>query len=118
MTTTQDSIKLDFDSWNIKITENDRRNVLKLYVNLNKEESMAFKNFMSTVKPDNVTENQFIKAIFSLGVESMEGQLIRAVEEQMAASGVDLGESVEIVEDSEEETEDSNETTEDTEVKV
>tara|TARA_Y100000296_G_scaffold16989_2_gene19975 strand:- start:1205 stop:1561 length:357 start_codon:yes stop_codon:yes gene_type:complete len=118
MTTLQENIKLDFDSWNIKLTENDRRNVLKLYVKLNKVESQAFKNFMGTVKPDNVTENEFIKAIFSLGVESMEGQLIRAVEEKMAASGIDLGANTEIVEDSEEATEDSNEAVESSETKV
>jgi len=108
MSDAEGNLRLDFDTWKVQVKENQRRNVLKLYVKLNKVESIAFKNFMETVKPDNVSENEFMKAIFSMGVESMEGQLIRAVEEKLSASGLDLNGSgaglVEIIEEDNEDT--------------
>ena len=114
MSDAEEKLRLDFEGWTIHITENQRRSVLKLYVKLNKVESIAFKNFMGTVKPDNVSENQFMKAIFSMGVESMEGQLIRAVEQKLAASGVNLdgsgSGSVEFVEETDEKTDSSKAT--------
>ena len=63
MSTLPDKIKFDFDSWNIKIKERNR-NRMKLQIKLDKDQSIAFKNFASVCKPDDVTDHDFIKTIF------------------------------------------------------
>ena len=49
---------------------------MKLRIKLNKEESEAFKAFADVVRPEEVTEDQFLKSIFLHGIEAMNNQLI------------------------------------------
>ena len=57
------AIDFNFDDW--RITPQERtRDRMKLQVKLSKIEAQAFKNFMETVKPGEVSENDFMKAIF------------------------------------------------------
>jgi len=78
---------------------NRNRDRMKLQVKLSKVEAQAFKNFMQTVKPQEVDESQFIKALFTIGMETMEQRLLEAAKEYVAenreeltASGIDLSE--------------------------
>tara|TARA_Y100001951_G_C11210785_1_gene222836 strand:+ start:41 stop:478 length:438 start_codon:yes stop_codon:yes gene_type:complete len=94
MSTLPDKIKFDFDSWNIKITER-RRNRMKLQIKLDKDQALAFKNFTTVCKPEEVSDNDFIKTIFLTGVEAMNKELAELVKEyakenkeELAASGI------------------------------
>tara|TARA_R110000824_G_scaffold278596_1_gene466865 strand:- start:959 stop:1366 length:408 start_codon:yes stop_codon:yes gene_type:complete len=94
MSTLPDKIKFDFDSWDIKLTER-RRNRMKLQIKLDKDQAVAFKNFSTVCKPDEVTDNDFIKTIFLTGVEAMNKELAELVKqyakenkEGLAASGI------------------------------
>jgi hypothetical protein len=94
MSTLPDKIKFDFDSWDIKLTER-RRNRMKLQIKLDKDQAVAFKNFSSVCKPDEVTDADFIKTIFLTGVEAMNKELADLVKqyakenkEDLAASGI------------------------------
>ena len=78
-----EKIVLDFDSWNIKpITR--KRNRMKLQIKLSKEEAQAFNNFQKLVKPPEIAEDDFLKGIFKIGVETMEMKLMEAVQEAAA----------------------------------
>jgi len=80
---------LDFDSWKIKpITRT--RDRMKLQIKLSKEEAQAFKNFMELVKPPEIPEDDFLKGIFKIGVETMEIKLMEAVQEHAAKEGIDI----------------------------
>jgi len=89
-----DKIKFDFDSWKIKIRErrNDR---MRLQINLDKDQALAFKNFADICKPDSVSDHDFIKTIFLTGVEAMNKELAELVKEyakenkeELASSGI------------------------------
>jgi len=94
MSTLPDKIKFDFDSWKIKIRER-RNNRMRLQINLDKDQGIAFKNFSSVCKPDEVSDHDFIKTIFLTGVEAMNKELANLVKEyakenkeDLAASGI------------------------------
>ena len=69
---------INFDSWKIKKSERTR-NRMKLQIKLNKEEGLAFKNFMEMVKPAEISEDDFMKGLFKIGIETMEAKLLEAV---------------------------------------
>ena len=95
MTATQsEGIKFDFSSWKIRVLER-RNNRMRLHINLNKDEGLAFKNFAEVCKPQDVTDADFMKTIFLTGVESMNQKLADMVRkyaeenrEELAASGI------------------------------
>ena len=77
-----DKVAIDFDFRDWKIPQKPRtRDRMKLQVKLSKIESQSFKNFMDTVKPVEVSEDDFMKAIFRVGMEEMESQLVKAAQE-------------------------------------
>ena len=59
----EQKIKLDIAAWKINI-EQRRRNRMKFTVKMGKDESEAFKNFMEQLRPDDVSEDNFIRTIF------------------------------------------------------
>ena len=68
---------------------------MRLHINLNKDEGLAFKNFAEVCKPQDVTDADFMKTIFLTGVESMNQKLADMVRkyaeenrEELAASGI------------------------------
>jgi len=89
-----DSIKINVQSWKIKI--NERRNSrMRLQINLSKDEGLAYKNFASICKPDNITDSDFLKTVFVTGIEALNNQLSEMVrqyaldnQEELAASGI------------------------------
>jgi hypothetical protein len=103
-------IQINWANASIKIVPRSRDR-MKLQVKLSKVEAQAFKNFMQTVKPQEIDEAAFIKALFTIGMETMEQKLLDAAKEyveenreSLLASGVDLSDfedssdNVEIVE--------------------
>jgi hypothetical protein len=73
-------IKLNIDSWNIRIDQRSR-NRMKIVIKMGKEEAEAYKSFESTVRPDEVSSEVFAKSIFFNGIEAMNKELSRMVEE-------------------------------------
>ena len=90
----QTNIKLDVDKWRIRIDERSK-NRMKLQIKLSKDEALAFKNFTDVCKPEEVTNDDFIKTVFVTGIEAMNQQLAQMVQkyaaenkDELAASGI------------------------------
>ena len=105
-----EKILLDFEAWKVKQIKrsNDR---MKIQIKLGKEEAMAFKNFIEMVKPPEVNEDDFIRGIFRIGVETMEQRLMDAVEKHAEENNIDLTEMREQVEAAEKAAQEDNEVT-------
>jgi hypothetical protein len=84
-----ESITLNFEDWDIKLSDRTRDR-MKLQIKLSKDEALAFKNFMSMVKPPEVDEDHFLKGIFKLGIETMEIKLMEAVKQHAEDNDLDL----------------------------
>lgn len=56
---------------------------MKLTIKLSKEEAEGFKNWTSIVKPDQVTEDDFLKQVFFNGIEHLNDKLQKISEEVM-----------------------------------
>ena len=94
MNSNQTAIRIDVDAWKIKIRER-RNNRMRLQINLSKDEAMAFKNFTSICKPEEVSDDAFLKTVFLTGIESLNKKLADLVQkyakenkEDLAASGI------------------------------
>ena len=88
------SIKFDINSWKFKVRER-RHNRMRLQINLSKDEALAFKNFGAVCKPEEVSDDDFLKTIFLTGIEAMNQELADLVKkyakenkEELAASGI------------------------------
>lgn len=98
MTESKEEIHFNIDSWKVRIN-NRRNNRMQLRINLDKDESLGFKNFMDLLKPDNVTDEIFVKNIFLQGIKVMQDELSRLVREYAEANPEELEKmGVEIVE--------------------
>jgi len=75
-----ETIKLNVESWKIK-QEDRSRGRMKFQIKLNKNETESFKVFTETVKPDEVSQDDFVKSIFLTGIESMNQKIMSMVEE-------------------------------------
>lgn len=83
---------------------------MKLQIKLSKEEAQAFKNFTEMVKPPEIPEDDFLKGIFKIGVETMEMKLMEAVQQHAQENDIDLdklAEETESVEETQDEVQDS-----------
>ena len=78
------------DNWSVKV-EHRKRDRMKIGFKLGKEEAEAFVNFKNQTKPDSISEDNFLKSIFFLGLSTLEANISRKIEDQIAASvsGVD-----------------------------
>ena len=63
---------------------------MKLQIKFNKEEALAIRNFMEMVKPPELSEDDFMKGIFKIGVETMEVKLLEAVKNHAEDNDLDL----------------------------
>ena len=68
---------------------------MKLQVKLSKDEAIAYKNFAEVCKPQEITDEDFIKTVFVTGIESLNQQLSDMVQkyasenkEELASSGI------------------------------
>ena len=75
----QTKIKIDVDAWKIKVRER-RNNRMRLQINLSKDEAIAFKNFASVCKPEEVSDEDFLKTVFLTGID---GQIKLASTEEI-----------------------------------
>jgi len=88
------NIKLDVSQCRIRIDERNRDR-MKLQIKLSKDEATAFKNFASVCKPEEISDDDFIKTVFITGIEALNRQLAEMVQkyaaenkEELAASGI------------------------------
>ena len=103
-------IKIDLSDWSINLQKRSRDR-MKLQIKLNKLEAQAFKNFAEVVKPDEISDEDFLKSVFKMGLEEMENRLMSAVEKHAEEHNIDMaslrnqtpGEGVEIDENKNEE---------------
>ena len=65
---------------------------MKLTVKLSKEEGLAFKNFTEMVKPPEISDDDFLKGIFKIGIETMESKLMDAVQKHADENNINLEE--------------------------
>jgi len=56
---------------------------MKLTIKMGVEETEAFKNFMSELRPPHVTEEDFVRTIFYKGVEKFQEELMEKMKEYM-----------------------------------
>tara|TARA_Y100000296_G_C4988828_1_gene164337 strand:- start:72 stop:434 length:363 start_codon:yes stop_codon:yes gene_type:complete len=91
-----EKISLDIGSWKLKLEER-KRNRMKLTIKFNKEESESYKSFAETVKPNGVSDDQFVRTIFYMGIQELNDQLTEKVQEyaethkeELEASGIHI----------------------------
>ena len=79
---------------------------MKIQFNLTEQEAVAFKNFYQAINTNGVTEEDFTKSAFMIGLQQMERIIIeKTLEAQKKAEEEAATEEPEIVEDETEETE-------------
>ena len=94
MDTQQESIRLDIQNWKFRVDHRSRKR-MKINIKLSKDEAEAFKNFATVVKPDEISDDDFMKTIFVTGCEALNAQLSNLVQqyakenqEELASSGI------------------------------
>ena len=85
----KEEINLNLADWSFKLQER-KRNRMKLQIKLSKLEAQAFKNFAEVVKPDEISDAEFLKSVFKIGLEEMESRLMSAVEKHAEENDIDL----------------------------
>ena len=85
----KEEINLNLADWSFKLQER-KRNRMKLQIKLSKLEAQAFKNFAEVVKPDEISDADFLKSVFKIGLEEMENRLMSAVEKHAEENDIDL----------------------------
>ena len=70
---------------------------MKITVKLSKEEAQAYKNMKNSLVPDGVSDDNFVRSVFFMGLEQfhkntmeMMQQYVRENEEKLRADGVDV----------------------------
>ena len=94
MDTETESIKLDIQNWKFRIDERSR-NRMKINIKLSKDEAEAYKNFATSIKPEELSDNDFMKTIFFKGCETLHTELqglmqrfAKENQEELASSGI------------------------------
>ena len=85
---------------------------MKLQFNLTKEQGDAYDQFKSAVNVNNLSDDEFAKTAFMIGLQQMERAIIAKMQEEMEAKAAEEGEAPEIVEDEPEIVEEDAEPTE------
>lgn len=79
---------------------------MKIQFNLTKPEAEAFKNFFNVVNQSGLSEEEFTKTAFMVGLQSMERAVIQRMAEEAEKAEAGQEQEPEIIEDNEpEETE-------------
>ena len=69
-------------SWKPVVTHRNRGR-MKVSFKLSKDESSAFQAFQKDVRPEEISEENFIKSIFFLGLSTLEQNLSQRIAESM-----------------------------------
>ena len=89
------------DNWSVKL-EYRKRDRMKIGFKLGKEEAEAFVNFKNQTKPDSISEDNFLKSIFFLGLSTLEANISRKIQDEIATQEEDVvipDEEAEVVDD-------------------
>jgi hypothetical protein len=87
-----------------------RNNRMKIQFNLSEQEAVAFKNFYDAVNTNGISEEDFTKSAFMIGLQQMERIIIeKTMEAHKKAAEEEAGAEPEIVEEETNETEETEE---------
>ena len=75
-----EKINVSFNTTKVK-TQNRSKGRMKIALKLSKEEAEAFKAFMTAIKPEEVSDENFFKQIFFIGCKALDEQLRQMFEE-------------------------------------
>lgn len=78
----EQKVTVNFDNAKIKVEERSRGR-MKITIKLSREEAEGFKNF-SSMKPEEVSEEQFHKHIFFVGCKTLNEEIQQLLMEQKA----------------------------------
>ncbi len=87
----KEEVKLSLENSKVRVHEktNGRGEIrkMKLYIDLDKNESLSYRNVIGSLKPEDVKENAFIKSIFLLGLGTYVDKLKEIKEKYEAEHG-------------------------------
>ena len=83
-------VRFDFSKWKIRNQTRRGGSNMRLIINLDKDQSLAFKNFTKVVKPEDVSVDDFFKTIFLTGVETMNQKLTAILKQYAEENKADL----------------------------
>ena len=83
-------VRFDFSKWKIRNQTRRGGSNMRLIINLDKDQSLAFKNFTKVVKPEEVSDDDFFKTIFLTGVETMNQKLTAILKQYAEENKEDL----------------------------
>ena len=83
-------VRFDFSKWKIRNQTRRGGSNMRLIINLDKDQSLAFKNFTKVVKPEDVSDDDFFKTIFLTGVETMNQKLTAILKQYAEENKADL----------------------------
>tara|TARA_Y100000296_G_C5084164_1_gene211506 strand:+ start:162 stop:494 length:333 start_codon:yes stop_codon:yes gene_type:complete len=101
-----EKLELKLNPANVKIQVKERsRGRMKIQIKLGSDEALAYKNFVEQLKPDEITFDDFTKAVFFTGLHQMGENLqqstidyVKSHQEELEASGMDVKKFFEDVE--------------------
>ena len=76
------NVKLTPSNWKLKYYERSR-NRMKITIKLSAEDAVAWKNFSDIMRDDKLSEDDFVKAIFLTGVETVNSRLADRLKEMI-----------------------------------
>jgi hypothetical protein len=93
---TKVKVTLDPKEWKIKSSDRTKGR-MKIQIKLNKEEAEFFKVWSKAVRPESVSEEEFIKRLLFKGIETMDQQLneliqktVQEMEHANSASSIEV----------------------------
>jgi len=79
----------DPEEWILRV-DHRTKDRMKINFKLTQEQSQAYMAFQKDVKPDHISENEFLKSIFFTGLSTLQENLVRAAELAMQSDEVDI----------------------------
>jgi len=70
------------ETWKIKAIER-KRGRMKFQLKLNKEETEGFKSFSEQLKPDDMNDGEWLRAIFYKGLEKIQEDIMAGMQQYM-----------------------------------
>jgi len=78
----------DVSEWSVKVL-NRTKDRMKITFKLSKDEAEAFQSFQNQTRPDEISEDKFIKSIFFLGLTTLEQNLQQSIAQELAKHAED-----------------------------
>jgi hypothetical protein len=61
---------------------------MKLKIKLSADEAQSYKNYRDVIKPKDVSDDQFIKAVFLTGLEALQFRILEDLKSKAEAGGL------------------------------